>query len=123
MAVMWPRELPAEIVSNILRSAECRVYNRLRDVLEDSFVVFYSRPWLGLTPFGEEKDGECDFLIAHPDLGILAIEVKGGEVSYDPKLEKWKTRDRWGVRHEIKKSCWSGENKQTPSPEKTERLR
>ena len=102
MAVMWPREIPAEIVSNILRSAECRVYNRLRDVLEDSFVVFYSRPWLGLTPFGEEKDGECDFLIAHPNLGILAIEVKGGEVSYDPKLDKWKSRDRWNVRHKIK---------------------
>lgn len=102
MAVMWPRELPAEIVTNSLRSAECRVYTRLRDVLDDSFVVFYSRPWLGLTPFGEEKDGECDFLIAHPYLGILAIEVKGGEVSYDPKLEKWKSRDRWGYRHEIK---------------------
>ncbi len=99
---MWPRKLPPEITSNILRSAECKVYLCLQKVLEDPFVVFYSRPWLGLTAYGEEKDGECDFLIAHPDLGILVIEVKGGAVAYDPEEEKWTSRDRWGFVHKIK---------------------
>jgi len=99
---MWPRKLPPDITSNPLRSAECKVYERLKKVLEDPFVVFYSRPWLGLTPYGEEKDGECDFLIAHPDLGILAIEVKGGAVAYDPEGERWTSRDRWGFVHKIK---------------------
>lgn len=102
MAVMWPRELPHEITSNILRMGECNVYRKLQNVLEDQFVVFYSRPWLGLTPYGEEKDGECDFLIAHPDMGILVIEVKGGGVAYDPERGKWTSRDRWGFTHTIK---------------------
>lgn len=102
MALMWPRKLPAYITSDILRTAECRVFKQLQHVLEDSFVVFYSRPWLGLTHLGEEKDGECDFLIAHPDLGILAIEVKGGAVAYNPRDESWTSRDRWGIIHKIK---------------------
>lgn len=102
MAIMWPRELPPDITSNPLRKSECRVYRRFQEVLDDSFVVFYSRPWLGLTPYGEEKDGECDFLIAHPDKGILAIEVKGGGVAYDPEREQWTSTDRWGFIHNIK---------------------
>lgn len=99
---MWPRTLPPEIILNPLRKSECAVYHCLQKVLEDPFVVFYSRPWLGLTPYGEEKDGECDFLIAHPDIGILTIEVKGGGVAYDPEIEKWTSRDRWGFVHTIK---------------------
>jgi superfamily I DNA/RNA helicase len=102
MAVMWPHELPLEISSNILRMGECNVYRKLQNVLEDPFVVYYSRPWIGLTPYGEEKDGECDFLIAHPNLGILVIEVKGGGVAYDPEKEKWTSCDRWGFTHNIK---------------------
>lgn len=102
MAIMWPKKLPTYITSDILRSTECRVYYKLNQVLEDQFVVFYSRPWLGLTHLGEEKDGECDFLIAHPDLGILALEVKGGAVTYDPSMDSWTTCDRWGFVHRIK---------------------
>lgn len=99
---MWPRGLPEYISTEPLRAAECKVYRRLQSVLEDPFVVFYSRPWLGLTRFGEEIDGECDFLVAHPDMGILALEVKGGEIAYDPGAELWTSRDRWGITHRIK---------------------
>lgn len=102
MAIMWPRKLPPEITSTILRSTECRVYERLRETLDDTFVVFYSRPWLGLKPDGEEIDGECDFVVAHPEYGMLAIEVKGGAVDYDPAGEKWTSKDRWECVHKIK---------------------
>ncbi|HNX01348.1 MAG TPA: NERD domain-containing protein [Candidatus Cloacimonadota bacterium] len=102
MALMWPRRLPPEITSDILRSTECKVYLKLQKVLKDSFTVFYSRPWLGLTYLGEEKDGECDFVVAHPDKGILAIEVKGGAIAYDPNKELWTSRDRFGIVHRIK---------------------
>ena len=47
------------------RSTECEVFRRLETVLDDSFVVFYSQPWLGLKPDGEEIDGECDFIVVH----------------------------------------------------------
>jgi hypothetical protein len=102
MAVMWPKQLPGDITSNSLRRAECNVYYHLQEVLEDPFVVFYSRPWLGEKPDGEEIDGECDFVVAHPDLGILALEVKGGAVAYDPERDRWTSRDRFGFVHNIK---------------------
>jgi hypothetical protein len=102
MAVMWPRILPTNVKANVLRSAECKVYAKIESNLEHPFVVFYSRPWMGLKPDGEEIDGECDFVIAHPDLGMLTLEVKGGAVSYDPKEERWTSKDRWGCTHIIK---------------------
>lgn len=102
MAVMWPRSLPRDVTGNLLRSTECQVYRRLEAVLDDSFIVFYSRPWLGLKPDGEEIDGECDFVVAHGKLGMLVLEVKGGAVAYDPRTDRWTSRDRWNVTHNIK---------------------
>ena len=102
MAVMWPRTLPPDVTSNTLRSTECDVFRRLEAVLDDSFVVFYSRPWLGLRQDGEEIDGECDFVVAHAVLGMLTLEVKGGAVAYDPRTDRWTSRDRWNVTHNIK---------------------
>lgn len=102
MAVMWPRTLPPDVTGNMLRSTECEVFRRLEAVLDDSFVVFYSRPWLGLKPDGEEIDGECDFIVAHAELGMLTLEVKGGAVAYDPRTDQWTSRDRWKVTHNIK---------------------
>jgi hypothetical protein len=102
MAVMWPRELPLEVRNSPVRKAEITVFDALDDVLEDEFVVFYSRPWLGEDRFGNERDGECDFLIAHPRLGVLAIEVKGGGIAYDPSTSQWVSTDRHGIRHRIK---------------------
>ena len=102
MALMWPRTLPPDVTRNTLRSTECDVFRRLEAVLDDSFIVFYSRPWLGLTPGGEEIDGECDFVIAHAELGMLTLEVKGGAIAYDPRTDRWTSRDRWKVTHNIK---------------------
>ena len=36
---------------------------------------------MGTNRDGSEKDGEADFLIAHPESGFLSIEVKGGRIS------------------------------------------
>ena len=102
MAVMWPRKLPPDVTSNTLRSSECQVFRRLEAVLDNAFVVFYSRPWFGLSADGEEIDGECDFVVAHAEYGFLAIEVKGGAVAYDPRTDRWTSRDRWKITHNIK---------------------
>lgn len=103
MAVLWPRKLPRSVLDDPRRRAEVRVYDRLDDVLDDSFHVFYSSPWLGTDSLGNERDGECDFLIAHPIHGILAIEVKGGkEISFDPRDGQWRSTDHGGFVHKIK---------------------
>ncbi len=58
MAVIWPHRLPRAIRQDPLRSAECQVFDTLQAKLDDSWTVFYSRPWLGLSSAGEEIDGE-----------------------------------------------------------------
>ncbi len=99
---MWPGALPPSVRQDALRSAEVRIYDLLQLQLGAGWTVFYSRPWLGLTPTGGEKDGECDFVIVHPEHGFLAIEVKGGGISYDPANDSWLSTDRYGIRHVIK---------------------
>jgi hypothetical protein len=79
-----------------------KVFDRLRDQLDPAWTVFYSRPWLGLTPSGEERDGEADFIVAHPSAGVLSIEVKGGAISYDPATEIWRSTDRSQIPWKIK---------------------
>jgi hypothetical protein len=83
---VYPKEMPSWVRQDPLRSAECKVYSALKTQLDEPYVLFYSRPWLGLTSDGREIDGEADFVIVHPEFGILSIEVKGGEIHYDPAV-------------------------------------
>ncbi len=84
MARMFPTDSPQDTGS---RTAEPIVYRRLKEQLSDEFVVIHSLPWLASV--AKEIDsrsvptGEIDFLILHQNLGILAIEVKGGIFTYN----------------------------------------
>jgi hypothetical protein len=102
MAIIWPHRLPNWVVSDPRREAEKRVYEKLSKLLNDDWHVYYSRPWMGLSLTGSEIDGEADFILAHPDKGILFIEVKGGRISYSPEKSQWQTKDRNGILHNIK---------------------
>lgn len=102
MAKMWPRRIPPDVLQNPLRSTEVAVYRKLERELDDHWWVFYSRPWLGLTATGAEKDGECDFVVAHAQRGMLCIEVKGGAVAWNAETGQWTSRDRFGINHNIK---------------------
>lgn len=101
MARMFPSKIPDSVAADPRRAAEIRVYESLRDQLDGGFHVFYSSPWLGTRPDGSEIDGEADFLVAHPELGILSIEVKGGGVEINADNE-WTSRDRYGFVRRIK---------------------
>lgn len=102
MANMWPRALPDWVLADSRRKAEISVFRQFERVLDDSWHVFYSRPWWGISAKGGEVDGEADFIVAHPEHGLLFIEVKGGAVGYDPAREQWSSRDRNGIVHNIK---------------------
>ena len=101
MARMFPNPLPDEVRNDHKRSAECRVYDKLAEQLSDEFYVFYSSPWLGTRPDGEEVDGEADFVIAHPAHGMLAVEVKGGRITIGED-QQWRSTDRDGLTFKIK---------------------
>lgn len=102
MARMWPVRLPRWVREDSRRSAEVRVYEKLSSALSDDWHVYYSRPWMGIGPRGGEIEGEADFILAHPDGGLLFLEVKGGRISHDPEEAQWISVDRLSVPHRIK---------------------
>lgn len=102
MATMWPAHLRREVRADPMRRAEVEVYHGLAAALPAAWTVWYSRPWLGLTSTGAERDGEADFVIAHPERGVLMLEVKGGAISMEPSTGDWTSRDRLGIVHAIK---------------------
>ena len=71
----------------------------LSTTLDDQFVVFHSVAWHANS---RKPDGEADFLIGHPDLGFLAVEVKGGAIDFDASKARWTSRDRHGETFPIK---------------------
>lgn len=101
MALMHPSQLPAEVRNDKRRAAECRVYDELKMQLDPEFHVFYSSPWLKTRPDGTEVEGEADFIVAHPELGMLVIEVKGGRITIDADGQ-WRSKDRDGITYKIK---------------------
>jgi len=99
---MFPEQFPRELANDPRRSAESKVFKALKASLSDDFKCFYSRPWWGLDSSGAEKNGEADFVVAHKDLGIIFIEVKGGRVSFDPAADSWLSTDRHNFARPIK---------------------
>lgn len=102
MAKMFPAKLPREILDDRRKKAEVRTYRKLAAALDDHHQVYYSSPWLGTDRYGAELDGECDFTIAHPIHGFLAVEVKGGGIDYNPEENRWISTDVNRIRHRIK---------------------
>ena len=80
--------------------AEARLAEALRDQLPEPFVVYHSASWLIKESGQAPRDGEADFVVAHPDLGIMVIEVKGGGIRRAGGT--WESVDRNGTAHRIK---------------------
>lgn len=71
--------------------AERLVHERLRAALPPEYRLYPNVNWTGpMRDRGPAEDGEADLVLAHPDHGILVLEVKAGVPSRD--------RDgRWSV--------------------------
>ncbi len=67
--------------------AERNVQERLRAALPPEYVMLTNLAWL-VRQHGVEREGECDVLLAHPEKGFLAIEVKAGPIKRD-SLGRW----------------------------------
>jgi hypothetical protein len=102
MVKIYPEALSNQVRNDPGKRAEVKLYDALCQQLGDGWVVFYHVAWLGRTATaGAPRDGETDFILAHPDYGILLLEVKGGTISYQGSLRQWLTRDRGGNEHRI----------------------
>lgn len=100
MATILPDLSDAQL-AEIPSQAEAKVYRALRDGLPNDFVVFFQVGWILRREEEQAKDGETDFLVCHPDLGYLCIEVKGGGVGFDSHSGDWFSIDRQQRKHAI----------------------
>jgi len=66
--------------------------------LPDPWVVFYNVEWQAERG-GRPGDGEADFVLHNPGVGLIIIEVKGGGISVGDG--NWYSFDRDGRRHKI----------------------
>ncbi len=98
MARMYSNQLNPDTES----AAEQQLYEAFRDGLDNDYTVFHSVAWQSLDGEGRPRDGEADFVIAHPQRGILVLEAKGGAIHYDPHADCWTSTGRHGRTHEIR---------------------
>ena len=101
MAKIYPERLPESVIDDPKRSGERKVYLALKN-LSEKFIVFYSVHWINQAGNWGISEGEADFVITHPDLGVLILEVKGGGIQYKPERNQWYSFDRNGYSYEIK---------------------
>jgi nuclease-like protein/type III restriction/modification enzyme restriction subunit len=99
MAHMYPPD-PSEIPFQ--SAAEQHLYTVFRDQLGPEYSVVHSAIWHGPDEEGVVRDGEVDFVIIHPDHGLLVLEVKGGGVQVHGLRRRWYTVDRAGKKWPIK---------------------
>jgi hypothetical protein len=101
MAHFYPASFPEELKTG--RSAgEFAVFEALLDELPNDYLVIHRLRWLAQPGHGRMHDGECDFLIAHPERGLLVLEVKGGHVAVDPVSARWTSTSAAGETWDIR---------------------
>lgn len=83
------RMIPAVIPEDTQSQAEKKLFPILRESLDDSFTVFHSFDLLTYNRADKLVEGEIDFLIFSPVYGLLVLEVKSGEISYDGTKSAW----------------------------------
>jgi hypothetical protein len=102
MAKMFPDKLRSDIKSD----AEKRLYQALKEQLSDQFIVFHSVSWQVQNLNNGARDGETDFVIVCPNLGILILEVKGGTIRYDGEADRWYSNHH-PIKDPFKQACES----------------
>ncbi len=97
MAIMIPSRMPerAETTKKITQS-ERVFFDCLRDQLPDDFYVYHS---LGFLEPERATQGEVDFLVLHPKLGMLVIECKGYGVQRDNDGKWWRANQQGNQSH------------------------
>ncbi len=72
--------------------AEKFIFNQLKKSFYENVIVFHSFDLLARNKQNRNIDAEIDFLILHPQFGILVLEVKGGVIKYSNGL--WYQNDK-----------------------------
>lgn len=78
---------------------EVNVFNAFKEQLPNDYTVLHSLRWVGSTR--RRSQGEADFVVFHPQKGILVIEVKGGIILLDNNRRWHQTNRKTGIEREI----------------------
>lgn len=92
--------IPSTISSDTESGAERRLFAEFERQLPCEYHVFHSVAWQLRDKKRGVTDGEADFVIAHPNWGILILEVKGGAISRTGVDGRW-----FSGSNEIKDPC------------------
>lgn len=84
--------IPAECDLTRRPMSERIVLDAIKKNLSDEWHVFHSFDYVTRDLNRKRWDGEIDFLLYHPQKGMLVIEVKGGAISY--RNGQWYQEDR-----------------------------
>lgn len=87
MARMHPSEFHAADGDN---AAERKLFEAIGESLPEPWVAFHSIDWLERDDADGSNVGEIDFVLAHPEEGIVTLEVKGGGIECNHGA--WKRR-------------------------------
>lgn len=104
-----PKMFPARLADDVKSFAEKRLYKEFQQQLSDDFTVFHGVKWQVKSLRNGAKDGEADFVIACPNLGILILEVKGGSINYDGTTDNWLSNNNF-IKDPFKQVCDSKYN-------------
>ena len=102
MAQMFPDRIPQSMRDDPGREAECTLHTALQNALPDPWLVFASVGWVLRRRADGASQGEADFLLAHPEHGIVVLEVKGGLIGYDAASGEWTSKSFTDTVHSIK---------------------
>lgn len=92
------RMIPAQISPDTKSFAERKVFRLFQNMPNtEDWCVIHS---IALARHTTQSQGEADFVVAIPDMGVFALEVKGGGITYQGG--QWYSRDRAGEMHQIK---------------------
>ncbi len=77
LAQMFPCEIPLDVKTT---ESERDLFSALKNGLSDDYFVYFAMPFIEPT---HAEQGEVDFIILHPEKGMLFLECKGKGVERD----------------------------------------
>lgn len=95
------RMIPAHPRAEASRRSKA-IFEALRTDLSDQWTVIQGAAWVGrVNREGTLHDGQVDWLLAHRDYGILALNLVEGGLIFDPSAQSWTVPGPDGVPRRI----------------------
>jgi len=93
MATLIPNPFPLLDTPDMIRpgrKTEFEVYKNLGNLYDENCYIIYGPQHIRINKKKQLRDGEfIDFIIIHPDKGMIFLECKGGLVQYKPREKNW----------------------------------